>query len=201
MQYLKKLQYNSPVILTYTIICIFVLILDFLTNGYTTNKLFSVYRSSLTDFFSYVRVFTHILGHMSFEHFFNNFLIILIVGPMLEEKYGSRNMLILILLTSFIIGVAQVIFSASGLLGASGIAFMLIVLASFTNIQEGKIPITMLLVVFMYLGKEIYYGIVLKDNVSQFTHIIGGICGIFWGIALNKALGKNRFIRKGRYLW
>lgn len=186
MEYLKKLKYNSPVILTFTLICLIVLGLGTITDGYTTAKLFCVYRSSLKDPLSYVRVFTHILGHSNFEHFFNNFLIILIVGPMLEEKYGSKMLLALIVITAFITGIVQVIISENALLGASGIAFMLIILTSFTNVQDGKIPITMILIATMYLGKEIYYGIVYSDNISQITHIIGGICGIIIGIIISK---------------
>ena len=186
MEYLKKLKYNSPVILTFTFICLLVLLLGAITDGYTTKKFFCVYRSSLADPLSYIRVFTHILGHSNFQHFFNNFLIILIVGPMLEEKYGSKLLLLLIIITAFITGIVQVIISSNALLGASGIAFMLIILTSFTNVEDGKIPITMILIAFMYLGQEIYYAIVSKDNVSQITHIIGGICGIIIGIIITK---------------
>ncbi len=186
MEYLKKLKYNSPVILTFTFICLLVLLLGAITDGYTTKKFFCVYRSSLADPLSYIRVFTHILGHSNFQHFFNNFLIILIVGPMLEEKYGSKLLLLLIIITAFITGIVQVIISSNALLGASGIAFMLIILTSFTNVEDGKIPITMILIAFMYLGQEIYYAIVSKDNVSRITHIIGGICGIIIGIIITK---------------
>lgn len=186
MQYLKRLKYNSPVILTFALICLVVLALGSITDGYTTTKFFCVYRGSLLDPLSYIRVFTHILGHSSFQHFFNNFLIILIVGPMLEEKYGSKMLLILIVITAFITGVVQVLISNNALLGASGIAFMLIILTSFTNVEEGEIPITMLLIATMYLGKEIYYGIVYSDNISQITHIIGGICGIIIGMIISK---------------
>lgn len=186
MEYLKKLKYNSPVILTFTLICLIVLGLGTITGGYTTQKFFCVYRSSLSDPLSYIRVFTHILGHSSFEHFFNNFLIILMVGPMLEEKYGSKVLLALIVITALITGIVQVIISDEGLLGASGIAFMLIILTSFTNVEDVKIPITMILIATMYLGKEIYYGIVYSDNISQITHIIGGICGIIIGMIISK---------------
>lgn len=192
MEYLKKIKYNSPVILTFTIICLIALILGYITDGYTTSKFFSVYRSSFLDPFAYIRVFAHIFGHSNFEHFFNNFLIILIVGPMLEEKYGSKNLIILIFITAFITGIFQIIISKNGLLGASGIAFMLIVLTSFVNIEEGKIPLTTIIIVFMYFGKEIYYGILSNDTISQITHIVGGICGIILGLMINKNF-KRRF--------
>lgn len=192
MEYLKKIKYNSPVILTFTFICLIVLFLGYITDGYTTTKFFCVYRASLKDPFSYIRIFSHIFGHSNFEHFFNNFLIILIVGPMLEEKYGSKNLAILIFITAFVTGIFQIIISKNGLLGASGIAFMLIVLTSFVNIEEGKIPLTTILIVFMYFGKEIYYAIAYDDTISQITHIVGGTCGIILGLMLNKNF-KRRF--------
>ena len=49
----------------------------------------------------------------------------------------------LILSTAFIIGVVNTIIGKNKLLGASGIVFMLIILSSFTNLQAGKIPLTL----------------------------------------------------------
>ncbi|WP_250278291.1 rhomboid family intramembrane serine protease [[Clostridium] colinum] len=194
MQYLKKLKYNSPVILTFALICLVILVLGYVTSGYTTTKFFCVYRSSLVDPLSYIRVFTHILGHFNFQHFFNNFLIILIVGPMLEEKYGSKLILLLIVITAFITGIVQIVISKDALLGASGIAFMLIILTSFTNVEDGRIPITTVLIATMYIGKEIYYGIFINDNISQLTHIIGGICGIIIGMFISKHYKRRNYL-------
>ena len=73
-----------------------------------------------------------------------------------------------------------------GLVGASGIVYMLIILSSFTNIREGSIPLTLLLVATIYIGREIISGIALTDNISQLTHIAGGLCGLFFGIASKK---------------
>ena len=44
----------------------------------------------------------------------------------------------------------------------------------------------MVLVLLLYLGGEIVDGITLRDNVSQLTHIIGGICGALLGISMRK---------------
>lgn len=114
----------------------------------------------------------------------NNFLIILLVGPMLEMKYGSKCMLQMIVITAFATGVLNVIFFDTALLGASGIAFMLIILSSFVNIKKGSIPLTLLLVASLYLGREIVEGITAQDNISQFAHIAGGICGGVFGFTL-----------------
>ena len=68
-----------------------------------------------------------------------------------------------------------------GIIGASGIVFMLIVLSAFTNIQAGKIPLTLILVVICYLGNEVITGVLSKDDVSQFGHIAGGVMGLIFG--------------------
>ena len=74
-------------------------------------------------------------------------------------------------------------FPGSTLLGASGVVFMMIVLSSFTDTKKGGIPITMILVVAIFLGREIIDGLVAQDNVSQLTHIVGGICGLVFGFS------------------
>jgi membrane associated rhomboid family serine protease len=97
-----------------------------------------------------------------------------------EEKYGSKRLLIMILLTALVTGILNILFFNTGLLGASGIVFMLILLSSFTNVRNGEIPITFILVAFLFLGKEVLESI-QNDNISQFAHIIGGICGSIFG--------------------
>ena len=42
----KKIQYNSPVILTFAIVSFGALLLNMITNGWSNRLLFSVYRSS-----------------------------------------------------------------------------------------------------------------------------------------------------------
>ncbi len=185
MKGLKKIQYNSPVILTFALISLVALGLNYLTGGATNKLLFSVYRSSPLNPLTYLRMFTHVLGHANFSHYVGNFMLILMVGPMLEEKYGSSKMIFMILFTALITGLINIAFFGNvALLGASGIAFMFILLSSFVNIEKGRIPLTFILIAILYIGNEIITGVFTSDNISQFAHIIGGVCGcIFgWGI-------------------
>ena len=105
-----RLSFNSPVILGFTIICFIVLILDKLTGSASTRTFFSVYRSSLASPFTYIRFFGHVFGHASWDHFFGNIMMLLVVGPLLEEKYGSANILFVILTTALVTGVINFIF-------------------------------------------------------------------------------------------
>ncbi len=112
-------QYNAPVTLSFFLLALAALILNRVTDGWTTSHLFSVYRSSLTDPLFYVRLFGHVLGHADFDHFLGNMLLLLVIGPPLEEKYGSRTLLAGILLTAGVSGILQcVFFPGSALLGA-----------------------------------------------------------------------------------
>lgn len=181
---LKRIHYNSPVILTYTFLSLIVLIIGNATDMASTRLLFSVYKGNLKDIFFYIRLFGHVLGHVNWEHFVNNFLIILLVGPMLEMKYGSKNMFNMIVITAVATGIMNVIFFDTALLGASGIAFMLIILSSFVNIKKGSIPLTLILTASLYIGREVVAGFSANDNISQFAHIAGGICGCVFGFTL-----------------
>ena len=87
--------------------------------------------------------------------------------------------------TALITGLINVLFFSTGLLGASGIVFMLILLVSFTNVTDGKIPLTFILVALLFVGKEVIQSM-QADHVSQAAHIIGGLCGSFFGFILGK---------------
>jgi membrane associated rhomboid family serine protease len=175
------------VVLTFALISLAVLLLGKITNGYTNAILFSVYRAPLTDPLAYPRFFLHVLGHGSYSHYINNMLFLLVIGPPLEEKYGSRTLLWSMAATAFISGIAQwIFFPGTAILGASGIVFMMIVLSSFAGMKANRIPLTLIFVLIFYLGREVLDGLFVSDNISQFTHIIGGGCGAFIGFMLSR---------------
>ena len=120
-----KISFNSPVILIFSIICLLVLGLGYLTGGASDDLFFCVYKSSFTDPLTYFRFFGHVLGHANWEHFIGNITMILVIGSLLEEKYGSADILL------------------------------------------------------------------VNDNVSNLTHIVGGVVGSVLGIAMNKCKGSK----------
>ena len=182
-----KIVLNSPVVLTFTLICVIALIVGAITKGSSTRLIFSVYRSSLRSPMTYVRFFGHVFGHANLSHLAGNLMMILVIGPMLEERYGSGSMVVMILLTALVTGVIHFIFfTSSALLGASGVVFAMILLASMTGIRDREIPLTFIPVTVLYLGQQIYEGIFVSDNVSQLTHIIGGIVGAVFGYLVNR---------------
>ena len=181
MEFTNYFQYNSILILSFFFVSFAVLILKYITFGKSNDILFSSHRTSLLNPLTYIRLFTHALGHSDWKHFSNNFLYILLIGPMAEEKYGTINLLIMFLITAGVTGILNSIVGKKRILGASGIVFMLIVLSSFVNIQSGKIPITLILICIFYIVNEILDGILKKDKVSHFGHLVGAICGAVFG--------------------
>jgi len=176
------IRYNAPVILTFSILAAAVFFINQSMLGGLDGF---VSLSPYLDFsnpFEFPTLFTYILGHASIDHLLGNLTFILLLGPIMEEKYGSRNMLLMILLTALITALIQITLFKTGLWGASGIVFMLIILISFANVKDGEIPLTFILVVVLFIGKEVF-NLLYTDEVSQFAHILGGLCGSFFGFS------------------
>lgn len=181
------IRFNAPVILSFALLSLLALVLGTLTNDATTYRFFSVYRSSLSDPLTYVRFFGHVLGHAGYEHYMGNMLLLLLVGPGIEEKYGHKTTALCIAVTALVTGLVQFIFfPTTVLLGASGVVFMMIVLSSFTEMGKEGIPITLILVVIFYLGGELIDSLTTADNVSRLTHIVGGLCGLVLGFSIKR---------------
>ena len=177
------IDYNAPVTLTFALLCLITLGIGYYTNNQSTRMLFMTYNTSLLNPLLYIRLFTYVLGHANWAHFIGNMSYILILGPMIEEKYGSKNLLKMIRITAFVGGVLNnILFPNVALCGASGIVFMMIILASATSFERGQIPLTLILVLVIYLGGEIYDALYAQDNISQLAHIAGGICGAVFGL-------------------
>ena len=182
-----KISFNSPVVLSFALICLIAFVLGKLTNDASTRLLFSVYRAPLSSPSTWLRFIGHVFGHASWEHFFGNITLLLVVGPVLEEKYGSFNLLIVILATALATGLVHfLLFPHVQLLGASGVVFAFILLASFSGYQDGAVPFTFLLVAVIYIGGQIYNALFVSDNVANLTHILGGAVGSGLGYVMEK---------------
>ena len=182
-----KIKFNSPVILVFVALCFIAMVLSILTGGVMDGLLFATYHSSLKDPLTYVRFFTHVLGHVDWTHLIGNMMYILLLGPLLEERYGGKKILMVILLTALATGLVNYfLFPGVALCGASGICFAFILMASFTGFRNGQIPVTFILVAILYLGQEIYQGIFVSDNISNTAHLIGGLIGSVIGYRFGK---------------
>ncbi len=189
-----RLSFNAPVTLVFSALCLIACVIIQAAGNKAVRAIFSVYRAPLDDPLTYVRCVTYVLGHAGWDHLIGNLMFILLLGPMIEEKYGSRNTVIVILATAVVTGVINMVFFPRvALLGASGVVFAFILISSVTVREDNTIPVTFILVALLYLGREIYDGITVKDDVSQMAHIIGGAVGSVLGFLLNRTKKKDRF--------
>ena len=182
-----KITLNAPVIIGFVAVCLSAILLNWLTKGISNQVFFMTYHSSMKLPMTYVRFFTHVFGHADWEHFIGNMCYILLLGPMLEEKYTSKVIVVVIVITAVVTGLVNyVLFPNVALCGASGIVFAFIIMSSFTSFKEGEIPLTFILVAIFFIGQEVFQGILVIDNVSNMAHIIGGMLGGLFGYSINK---------------
>ena len=185
-----KITFNAPVVLSLVAMCFIATLLNYMTGGVSGRLLFMTYHSSPFSLMTWIRAFTHILGHADWTHLIGNMSYLLLLGPMLEEKYSSRTLAVVIAITAFGTSLVNyVLFPFVGLCGASGVVFAFILLSSFTSFKEGEIPLTFILVSVFFIGQQIWEGITVQDNISNMAHIVGGMIGGALGYSLNKKSG------------
>lgn len=179
----RWLALTSPVTLGFALLSLLALGLDALTRGQSTRSLFSVYRAPLTDPLALPRLLLHVLGHAGFAHYAGNMGLFLVLGPLMEQRYGPARFFAFIAVTAVVTGLTHLLISpGTAMLGASGVVFMLILLSAVSARTTQKVPLTLLLVALIYLGREIVGGLFTHDRVSQLAHIAGGAMGIVLGL-------------------
>lgn len=179
--------FNAPAVLCFAIASLIALGLGYLTGGASNTMVFSFYRSSFFNPLTYVRLFCHVLGHTSFTHYVTNMALILALGPIVEERYGSWRVIFMFAITALVSGLFHIFFgSNTALMGASGIVYMLIFLASTAGSRGGEIPLTLVAVAALYLTQEILGGLFSTGNISHLSHIVGGVCGAVMGLLRHK---------------
>ena len=184
----KKLRvtFNAPVVLSLVAISFVATLFNYITLGATGRLLFMTYHSSMLSPLTWVRAFTHIFGHADWAHLIGNMSYLLLLGPMLEEKYTSKTLMVIVAITAVMTSIVNyILFPNVALCGASGVVFAFILLSSFTSFKEGEIPITFILVAVFFIGQQIYEGIAVRDNISNMAHIVGGVVGGVIGYGLN----------------
>lgn len=173
-----RVAYNAPVVLTLAIAAVIVQLLPAEAQTW-----FAAYPNTDPGAHTWVGLFSHVLGHANWDHLLANFMLILLVGPILEERHGSLRLLGMILFTALVTGLANLAFSHYTLVGASGVAFMMILLSSTANIKAGAIPLTFIAVAILYMGSELTH-VFANDHISHMAHLVGGGVGGLFGFMM-----------------
>ena len=179
---MPRIHYNAPSVLTFSLLAIVFCLIN--AEGWCAVP--GRGNFSFTRPMDYFRLFTHVLGHAGWPHLLGNLTFILLLGPILEERYGTGEITFMIFATALATGFANILISPNHLVGASGVVFMLIILASIVDFRKGTIPLSFLLIALIFIGKEVSDALSKDDNVSQLAHIVGGLVGAFFGFRLKK---------------
>jgi membrane associated rhomboid family serine protease len=131
------------------------------------------------------RCFSHVFGHGDAGHLVGNLSMWLLLAPIVEERLGPKKLIGLMIACAWITGFGNSIWSDSPLLGASGLVFMVLILAAVPRIKGQGVPVSFVLVLVLYLGNEVMK-LAEKNQISETTHLLGGIIGAgagwFWGL-------------------
>ena len=193
-----RISYNAPVTLTFALTAVLIMILNALLKGTLIPALFTVPGGTgcpvpfdMHAPLDYLRLVLHIFGHADWNHLVSNLSFILLLGPVIEERYGSPVLALMMLVTSLVTGVLNACFSPLPMLGSSDIAFMMILLTSFTSISKNEIPLSFILILILYVGRELFAR-PSDQNIATLAHIAGGLCGsMFAFLAMPKAASRK----------
>lgn len=174
-----RITFNSPVTLVYSLLAA-VLYFVFQTDG-DIPRIFTLHGDfQWANWKWYISLIGYTLGHGSVTHLISNLSIILLLGPIVERRYGPKRLILMITLTAIVTALVHILFWDHFLIGASGVVFMMIVLSSLVNIRGNEIPFTFILIVLLFIGQELLKAF-QDDQISQFAHIAGGILGMVFG--------------------
>jgi len=188
-----RVTYNAPVTLTFAVICTVIMLLDsYVFDRHLAAALFIIpggkYSSHPFDWkapLDYFRLFSHVFGHADWQHLISNMSLVLLLGPIIENRYGSRVLALVITITAFVTGVINACLITHPEMGASDVVFMMIMLASFTSFAKNEIPLSFILVFILYIGGQVLNFDTLRHNgVSVAAHIAGGLCGSLFAFLL-----------------
>lgn len=185
-----RITYNAKFTLSFCLLAVLFLLVNIATNGQMNLYTALLPELSLKGIY---RMFTYIFSHADFNHLIGNVLYLLLLGPMLEEKYGTKLLILMTFITAIVTGIINALLFNEALIGASGIVFMFIVLSSIVNMKEKEIPLTFLLVVLIFVGGEVVDSF-QEDNISQFGHIAGGLIGGLLGFVFNRRPPNNTVV-------
>lgn len=178
-----QLKFNAPVTFSLTLLVIVMrLIEEYLAPGLLTAFLTAPGRDfDPSNIGHYTGVLLYVLAHENWSHLWGNFLLILLLGPILEEKYDPKSFLFMLVATALIAGVFNILLRQPPLIGASSLAFMMILLVSFARTKPGDIPISLILVFLIYMINELALATQGTGANGSLAHIVGGVCGVIFG--------------------
>jgi len=191
--FLRRLSIEAPVVVGFVFLCVVLHLLNMTILPGVSKFL------GIDDYFTlwspmqYVRMITHIFGHDGIPHLRGNMTNILLVGPSAEAIFGSKEILMIMLVVALSSGVGHIFIGRAWTtqLGASGVVFALILLNSLASARSGKIPLSFVMTACLYMGGELWNLFFAGDYVSHHAHLIGGVVGSAAGYMIHERKQKK----------
>ena len=214
-----KLRLDAPVSLVFSLACIIVFACDFfIFKGKIIPLLFTSAgnaKANLPFNFSnpldYIKIFTHVFGESSPSSLLINLSFILLLGPVLEERYGSPLVALEIAVVALVSGVLNACCVPLSLNGSSSVVFSMLLLACVASLNKKELPVSFVLVFVLYLVYVMYaavknnpslsanaFAAFFKANLQTFTNLAASVCGMLFGflVAPKKPRVNKRDIHK-----
>lgn len=196
-----RVTYDAPITLSFIFITAIIFILDqFALKGSLSEKILicsgrtNGYSFDYTSPLSYVRIFAHVFHANNWINMLSNATFLLLLGPVLEERYGSIAIALTLFLSSLISGVLAT-FSPIPVSGPSAIIFLFILLSTITSFEKRNLSLSSILLFILYSAFVLSQGygnnlslftgnkiiIFFKANIPSFMSLIAGILGSIAG--------------------
>lgn len=180
-----KVAYDAPVTLSFVIICAIIFLLNMLlAKSGKAGGLEKIFASPTSQagvlpfipsaLVSYVRLFFYIFGAGDPSVMFTNLILIMLLGPAMEERYGSVIIGIMIFVAALFSGVLNACFSESSLVGSLPLVSMMIFLNAFMSFSKKKFPLSFAAVMVLFVLLQVFSG---TGAVQIIICIAGGLCG------------------------
>jgi membrane associated rhomboid family serine protease len=196
-----KIKTNS-VIMPIVIVNIIVFILQIAINGFS--DLFILDPSQLIT--RPYMIFTSMFLHGSINHIFWNMYGLMMFGPLLEQKIGSKRFLFIYLLSGVLASIGHVVLSififgnALPALGASGaimgmLGVLIILMPDLKLLFMFFIPMSLRTAGIVWAILDILGVIGIgKSGIGNLAHLTGMVSGLLYGFYLKKK--KSKFNKK-----
>ena len=196
----NRLVFNSPAAIIFSLISILVFALDFfIAKGKLLSFLFTcpgnkncIISFSVSNPLDYIRLFTRVFASESFSALLVNILFILILSPLMEERFGSVIVTLMMTFSALISGVINLVFSSLPAEGAGPLVFLLIALSALSSLTKKDIPLSWILVFVLYIVLRISrnmglvkdYGFI-QANMRTIADLAGGITGSIFALLVS----------------
>ncbi|MCR4953009.1 MAG: rhomboid family intramembrane serine protease [Treponema sp.] len=190
--------YDSPVALSFAIITILLFVMNALViKGridvffYAPTNSGGAFPFNLKDGASYLRLVLYQFGYFDLSFLFADLIIILLLGQILEERYGSVIMGLMMFFSTLFSGVLNACFGKEKLCGAASIVIMMVFLNALTSISKKKVSVLSVATIVLVICREIF----ARNGgfISVIVSVAGGLCGsLFAFLASPKARAASK---------